>query len=88
MQEITHFTFVYNLLFENNHMTPPNHKRTESALNVSGNRKKWNYLTNSTSGNYIPKFKIFEFLLDYLWHYFSILALFSLQLPFLYLCFK
>lgn len=62
---------MYNLLPEIMHMTPPNSKRTESALNVHGKRKNWNYLSNSMNDKYLSKFKLFQFWLDYLWHYFS-----------------
>lgn len=39
-------------------------------------------ITTSPNSNYLSPF------LDYFWHYFYIQALFSLQLPFLELCFK
>lgn len=61
-----HFTPMYNLLFLINQVTPPNHKKTEKAFNVSKRRKNWDSFADSINDNYIPKFKLFEALLDYL----------------------
>ena len=40
---------MQNLLSQINHMIPPNYRKTERALNASGKRKEWNFLTNSTN---------------------------------------
>ena len=39
------------LLSQINRMTPPNYRKIERALNASGKRQEWNFLTNSANNS-------------------------------------